>query len=682
MEIRQIPLSLVSPSPMNPRKTFDEGELQELADNIEKQGLLQPITVRPIADKKKFAVVNGNADFHPEYEIICGERRFRAVSKLYDRWIEKNLTDANGEPVNNFDNISAIVREMSDDEAFDAMITENLQRKDVDPIEEAFAFGQLIEKGKTAEEVAVRFGKSIRFVQDRVKLNNLIPELMLAVKDSKMSISAAMLIAKLDDEHQRRYYSSYSNHVQGYSKSNAQYFVNDLFMTIENSLWYKSDNQADEEFEGGCDRKCSECQLNTSNHGCLFWEMKSQDSGRCTDRSQFQKKTLAYMLREIDLNADNLVKAGEPLEFGKMVLCIQEKYVSDNAEIKNLLMQVKEAVAERGYKIVDPDTTFQSRCFYGQEDERTQDFLKNGQVYRCLNLMNWRTPMLQYEQWYVRKGDKGINVGKDGTPYSVTEILDTLKNEERTLQSSLAVAGSEALKECTPSDEPLSEDERVMLLTCMFNCNFSLAEKVGMATSQSTNPINLRIFVKEHPEKWAMMMRAWMFQQIYGSHANLRSAEYILDELGAKNCSELFQQKRDKAQAKFNKNKAKAEKKLRDLGYGLDGKPLVVTKKVTALNPDVKTIKKQYKAMKAKHPDAIPIFCMGDYYQIFNDDAEIAAPILGLNQAPWHVEPTINQCGFMHSALDTYLSKLIRAGKRVVICEQLEDPKKKSNKGK
>lgn len=65
MEIRQIPLSLVSPSPMNPRKTFDEDELQELADNIEKQGLLQPITVRPIADKKQFAVVDGNADFHP-----------------------------------------------------------------------------------------------------------------------------------------------------------------------------------------------------------------------------------------------------------------------------------------------------------------------------------------------------------------------------------------------------------------------------------------------------------------------------------------------------------------------------------------------------------------------------------------------------------------------------------------
>lgn len=388
------------------------------------------------------------------------------------------------------------------------------------------------------------------------------------------------------------------------------------------------------------------------------------------------------MLREIDLNADNLVKAGEPLEFGKMVLCIQEKYTSDNSETKKLLMQIKKAVAERGYEIVDPDTTFQSRCFYDKEDERTQDFLKKGQVYQCLNLMNWRAPMLQYEQWYVRKGDKGVNMGKNGIPYPVTEILNSIKDNERTLQSSLAVAGAEALKECTPSEEPLSENERVMLLTCMFNCNFTLANMVGMVTSQSTNPINLRIFVKEHPEKWAMMMRAWMFQQIHGSHANLCSAESMLDELGAKNCPELFQQKRDKAQAKFDKNKAKAEKKLRDLGYGLDGKPLVVTKKVTMPKIDSKTIKKQFKEMKAKHPDAILLFRVGDFYQLFNEDAEAAAPILKLNLAPWHVDATLNQCGFVHHALNKYLPKLVRAGKRVAICEQLEEPKKKSNKGK
>lgn len=271
MEIRQIPISLVMPSPMNPRKTFNEDELQELADNIEKQGLLQPITVRPVKHP-----CNEYGDRPDKYEIVCGERRYRAFSKLSEKWSEMDRVAPKGETYNRFSEISAIVREMNDDEAFDAMITENLQRKDVDPIEEAFAFGQLIQKGKTAEEIAVRFGKSIRFVQDRVKLNNLIPELMLAIKDDKMSIAAAMIIAKLDEEHQRRYYSSYSNNSSGFSRQTAESFTKSLFMSIDGAPWYQTDNQEDEDYAGGCGVACAECQFNTANHGCLFWEMKAK----------------------------------------------------------------------------------------------------------------------------------------------------------------------------------------------------------------------------------------------------------------------------------------------------------------------------------------------------------------------------------------------------------------------
>ena len=189
------------------------------------------------------------------------------------------------------------------------MITENLQRKDVDPIEEAFAFGQLIEKGKTPEEIAARFGKSIRFVTERVKLSTLIPELMLAVKEEKMPIVAAQIICKLDEDQQKRYYSSYSNNYQGFSKSTAESFINSLFMSIEKSPWYQSDNQADEDFEGGCGIKCSECQLNTANHGCLFWEMKSQDAGRCTSRERFMQKRTEYIIRSVEEYSDILLKS-------------------------------------------------------------------------------------------------------------------------------------------------------------------------------------------------------------------------------------------------------------------------------------------------------------------------------------------------------------------------------------
>lgn len=86
---------------------------------------------------------------------------------------------------------------------------------------------------------------------------------------------------------------------------------------------------------------------------------------------------------------------------------------------------------------------------------------------------------------------------------------------------------------------------------------------------------------------------------------------------------------------------------------------------------------KQYIEMKAKHPDAILLFRVGDFYETFSDDAITASEILGItltrraNGAAQYVE----LAGFPHHALDTYLPKLVRAGKRVAICEQLEDPK-------
>ena len=86
---------------------------------------------------------------------------------------------------------------------------------------------------------------------------------------------------------------------------------------------------------------------------------------------------------------------------------------------------------------------------------------------------------------------------------------------------------------------------------------------------------------------------------------------------------------------------------------------------------------KQYLELKGKHPDALLLFRVGDFYETFSDDAIIASEILGItltrraNGAAMHIE----LAGFPHHALDAYLPKLVRAGKRVAICDQLEDPK-------
>lgn len=184
LAVKNINLSQIKPSPLNPRKTIDEEGIRELADNILQHGLLQPITVRTIEADSKDPVGH--------FEIVCGERRFRAF-KL-------NLERVPGYTKK----IPCIVREMSDADALDAMITENLQRKDVDPIEEAFAFGQLNKHGKSIDEIAARFGKSKRFITERIKLDSLLPELKKMVTDDKLHIGAAMHICKLTEGEQRK----------------------------------------------------------------------------------------------------------------------------------------------------------------------------------------------------------------------------------------------------------------------------------------------------------------------------------------------------------------------------------------------------------------------------------------------------------------------------------------------
>ena len=91
-----------------------------------------------------------------------------------------------------------------------------------------------------------------------------------------------------------------------------------------------------------------------------------------------------------------------------------------------------------------------------------------------------------------------------------------------------------------------------------------------------------------------------------------------------------------------------------------------------------KTLLKQYEEMKMKHPDAILLFRVGDFYEIFKDDAVAASDILGIHLTHRSGErEAIEICGFPHHALMTYLPRLVRAGYRVAICEQLEKRSKK-----
>lgn len=657
MEVKSLKLASVHTSPMNPRKTFDEAALKELSENIRQQGLLQPITVRPVAD-------------NTEYEIVCGERRYRAY-----RILAEEAALNNDLPFNPWDEIMAIVKEMSDEEAFDAMITENLQRQDVDPMEEAFAFGQLQKKGSSIQDIALRFGKSIRFVQDRIKLNSLIPELMKEVKEDNMPISAAMVICKVDEERQRAYFKQYKeNHYQGFTTATATSFVKALFLNLTDAVW---NNVPD--FAGGCDTSCALCPHNTANHGCLFYEMKAKD-GQCTNAEYYQAKTVAYIESYLSEISDTLIRAGEPLEKGKTVISINiDGYAPES--VKNLKSAIRDKVIALGYEIVEPEKVFKSRNYYSYEDERTQAFLESGECYRVLQLANYnyiRPEMLTY---YIKKGDTATNVDNSGRPVKVQELVSKYKQAKSLLPSSYVVRGCEALGEHgqIKNLKGLDNAEFILAYSMMVDNNRELCIALGLGDYPSAEEITN--YVASHMDMAPFILRGWMKHALrYGTTIleinEMRTlAKPLIDRLGEIWCPTEYQEARDKVNEKFSKSEKKITAQLKALGYTIDGEKIETEAPAAETTPAKRpiSIEKQFKEMKQKHPETVLLFRVGDFYECLHEDAETVAKTLGITLT---TRGKTKLVGFPHHALDTYLPKLVHADLKVAICEQLEDPKK------
>ena len=164
-----LPIYKVEPNPDQPRQDFDEEELQALADSITVHGIIQPLTVRETP--------NGY------YQIIAGERRWRAARMA-------NLSD-----------VPAVIIEADDKKAMELALIENLQRQDLNPLEEALGYQTLMnEYGLTQEEAAGRVGKSRPAVANALRLLGLCPEVQERVRKGELSAGHARAILQLKSE--------------------------------------------------------------------------------------------------------------------------------------------------------------------------------------------------------------------------------------------------------------------------------------------------------------------------------------------------------------------------------------------------------------------------------------------------------------------------------------------------
>jgi ParB family chromosome partitioning protein len=171
-QIREVPVTKILPNPAQPRLSYEEESLTELADSIRDHGVLQPILVRPRG---------------AQYELIAGERRWRA-SRMAER-----------------DSIPAIVVDFDEGTALEVSIIENLQREDVSPLEEAAMFRKMIDAlGYSVRQLAQKVGKDKGYVENRLRLSDAPSEIRELVSVRKDTISHAYELMKIGDERKRR----------------------------------------------------------------------------------------------------------------------------------------------------------------------------------------------------------------------------------------------------------------------------------------------------------------------------------------------------------------------------------------------------------------------------------------------------------------------------------------------
>jgi len=167
-ELREIDIDRIVPNAQQPRKNFDEVGLNELADSIRAHGVIQPIVVQLLPDGL--------------FQIIAGERRWRASQRA------------------GLVRVPVVIREIGTASALEIALIENLQREDLNPIEEAHAFEKLIvDLGLTQEDVANRVGKSRATITNMLRLLRLPPEVQLSISEGKLTTGHAKALLSLPE---------------------------------------------------------------------------------------------------------------------------------------------------------------------------------------------------------------------------------------------------------------------------------------------------------------------------------------------------------------------------------------------------------------------------------------------------------------------------------------------------
>lgn len=277
-EIQYLPVEALRESPFNPRQSYDHKALEQLAFGIQCDGVLQPLEVRPIPGQFDAP------DAVERYEIVFGHRRFRA-SKL------AGLAQ-----------VPCIVRERSDEDAGRVQLVENIQREEVNPLEQAAAFRRLMtQHGLKAEDLGAQIGKSRAWVYSQLKLLNLTPELQQEVSSGRMNAEVAVQVASLHPKLQPEFVKRIKLESADENGQKRVEFQSSRFVRqVMRNYFLQSLTNAEFDLEDPDLRPrtpaCSQCPKCTRNDPDL---LETYGPNACTDSECFTDKTNAQLRRQV-----------------------------------------------------------------------------------------------------------------------------------------------------------------------------------------------------------------------------------------------------------------------------------------------------------------------------------------------------------------------------------------------
>jgi ParB family chromosome partitioning protein len=270
-QYQTLALASIHESTANPRRSFDESKLTELAESLRTQGLIQPITVRPNNDG---------------YEIIAGARRFRAAQLAA------------------FEEIPVLIVQLSDEQALEWMLVENSQRVDVHPYEEAQGFQRLLDlPGYDPATLAEKTGKSESLIYSRLALLHLIPDVAEAFQAERITASHANLIARLPQEFQqqafeacwRKDYQDKEAHLLP-AKHLSAWIANNVYLPLDEAPFDREDASLNP--AAGA---CSACPRRSGYNTSLFSDVVAD---QCLDGNCYHAKLAEHIDREVAARPD------------------------------------------------------------------------------------------------------------------------------------------------------------------------------------------------------------------------------------------------------------------------------------------------------------------------------------------------------------------------------------------